>query len=117
MHSRAAEWVAGELISQVRDWHAHMFGVDGTLLSLMTDPVGHGSAQLLSAVVYGIGRSRTSMWSLGRMEWLALELVAEARNLLLGRLGNEADELWSVPEKKLQWSRNGVDLSIAFFPV
>ena len=116
MHSRAAEWLERELMTQVRDWHAHTFGMDGTLLSLMTEPIGNGSAQLFSAVVYGIGCRHVSMWSLGRMEWLALELVAEARQVLLGRMGNEDDALWSVLEQKLQRPRSVVDLSIAFAP-
>ena len=116
MHSRAAEWLERELMPQVRDWHAHTFGMDGTLLSLMTEPIGNSSAQLFSAVVYGIGCPRVSMWSLGRMEWLAVELVAEARQVLLGRMGNEDDALWSVLEQKFQRPRSVVDLSIAFAP-
>ena len=79
MFSRAAEWFEREFMPEIRDWHAHTFGMDGTLLSLMCEPIVNGGAQLLSAVVYGIGRSPVSMWTLGRMEWLALELVTEAR--------------------------------------
>ena len=82
----------------------------------MTEPIGNSSAQLLSAVVYGIRCPRVSMWSLGRMEWLALELVTEARQVLLGRMSNEDDALWSVLEQKLQRPRSVVDLSIAFAP-
>ena len=77
----ARDWFEGEFISQVRSWHAQMFGVQGTLLSLMTDPRENGSAQLFSAVVSGLGTRKVSMWSLGRMEWLAVELVVEAQEV------------------------------------
>ena len=81
---------------QVREWHEHTFGMDGTLLSLMTEPNVNKSAQLFSAVVYGIGKRTSSMFSLGRMEWLALELVAEARQVFLDRMGDENDALWTT---------------------
>ena len=76
LHQRAAEWFEQEWMPQVRIWHAHAFGMDGTLLSLMIEPIDSNGADLISAVVYGVGSSSVSMFSLGRMEWLALELVA-----------------------------------------
>ena len=84
----------------------------------MTEPNVNKSAQLFSAVVYGIGKRKSSMFSLGRMEWLALELVAEARQVLLARMGNENDALWSVLEETLEKSRRDIDIdiSIAFAP-
>ena len=82
----------------------------------MTDPVGHGTAQLFSAVVYGLGCPDVSMWSMGRMEWLAFELVSQARQVLLSRRHIRDDELWSVVEEKLQSPRSNVNLSIAFAP-
>ena len=50
------------------------------------------------------------------MEWLALELVAEARRILILRPNIQGDLFWSVIEQKLQRPRSGVDLSIAFAP-
>ena len=116
LHSRAAEWFERALMSQVRDSHARLFGIDGTLLSLMADPVCLGTAELVSAVVNGISREPVSMWSLGRMERLAFELVTEARQLLLDRMGHPGDSFWSTLEQKLQRPRSVVDLSIAFAP-
>ena len=81
MCDAAATWFEEELMPSVRVWHARMFAMDGTLLSLMTKPSGNGSAQLLSAVVYGLGSRRASMWSLGRMAWLALEAVSKRCSL------------------------------------
>ena len=46
MHSGAAKWLEREFMPQVREWHAHTFGLDGTLLSLMTEPIVNKSAQL-----------------------------------------------------------------------
>jgi len=116
MREKAAEWFEQEFMPQVREWHEHTFGMDGTLLSLMTEPIVNKSAQLFSAVVYGIGKRKSSMFSLGRMEWLALELVAEARQVLLNRMGNKNDTLWSDLEKTLDKPRKDIDLSIAFAP-
>ena len=50
------------------------------------------------------------------MEWLALELVAEARQVLLHRKNNIDDGLWRVLEEELKEPRSDVDLSIAFAP-
>ena len=118
MREKAATWFEQEFMPQVREWHAHTFGMDGTLLSLMTEPIVNKSAQLFSAVVYGIGKRTSSMFSLGRMEWLALELVAEARQVLLDPEGDENDALWSVLEETLEKSRRDIDIdiSIAFAP-
>ena len=115
-HPHAATWLEQEFMPQVREWHAHTFGMDVTLLSLMTEPIVNKSAQLFSAVVYGIGKRKSSMFSLGRMEWLALELVAEARQVLLDPEGDENDALWSVLEETLEKSRKDIDISIAFAP-
>ena len=114
MHPDATKWLERVIMPEIREWHARTFGLDGTLLSLMTEPNVNKNAQLFSAVVYGIDSE--SMWSLGRMEWLALELVTEARQVLLDRMGNENDALWSVLEQTLQKSRSAIDLSIAFAP-
>ena len=116
MHPDATKWLERVIMPEIREWHARTFGLDGTLLSLMTEPNVNKNAQLFSAVVYGIGRRSVSMWSLGRMEWLALELVTEARQVLLDRMGNENDALWSVLEKTLEKPRLDIDLSIAFAP-
>ena len=51
--------------------------------------IGKESTQLVSAVVYGLGSRVASMWNLGRMELLVLELVIEARHVLLERLCND----------------------------
>ena len=50
------------------------------------------------------------------MEWLALELVAEARQVLLGRRGTDDDALWSVLDQEFQRRWAVVDLSVAFAP-
>ena len=116
MHRVAAQWFEEFLMPEVCQWHARRFGMDGSLLSLMTEPIGNGSAQLFSAVVYGISYARVSMYGLGRMEWLALELVTEARQVLLARMSNASDALWRVIEQKLQRCRSDMELSIAFAP-
>ena len=82
----------------------------------MTEPKSNRSAQLFSAVVYGMGCRRKSMWTLGRMEWLALELVAEARKLLRDSTKITNDQLWIVLEQELHGSRSDIDISIAFAP-
>ena len=116
MSPGAAQWFYRVFMFEVQDWHAHMFGMDGTLFSLMCEPIVNGGAQLLSAVVHGIGRSPVSMWTLGRMEWLALELVTEARQVLWDRMGNTDDALWKAIDEKLKRPREKVELSIGFAP-
>ena len=50
----------------------------------MNEPLRQGSAQLFSAMAYGLGEKNASITStLGRFEWLAFELVAECREILL----------------------------------
>ena len=68
---------------QVSQWHRRNFGRDGSLLSLMTEPIGSDNTQLFSAVVRGIGCKHVTMFALGRMEWLAMQLVDEARQVLV----------------------------------
>ena len=100
-------------MSFVRVWHGRMKAMDGALLSLMINPIGNESTQLVSAVVYGLGSRRASMWSLGRMEWLALELVIEARHVLLERLGNDDCALWSMLDDQFKCLRRNLHLSFA----
>ena len=82
--------------------HIELFGYDGTLLSFMTEPVVQGTAELFFAVVHGVGRRGVSMWSCGRMEYLAFELVVEARHLLLNPENEECAALWEVLNNKFQ---------------
>ena len=46
IHSKAAEWFQLKFMPQICEWHEEKFGLDGTLLSLMTEPIENGSAQL-----------------------------------------------------------------------
>ena len=101
---------------RVRAWHGRMRAIDGALLSLMNQPLGNENTQLVSAVVYGLGSRRGSKWSLGRMEWLALELVLEARHVLLERWGDADCALWSVLDEQFKCSRRDLHLSFAFAP-
>ena len=103
---KAATWFENEWMPLVRVWHGRMKAMDGALLSLMINPIGNESTQLVSAVVYGLGSRRGSMWSLGRMEWLALELVIEARHVLLERWGNDDCALWSMLYDQFKCSRS-----------
>ena len=83
MHEKKAEWFAQHFMHQVHKWYTRTFGMNGPLLSLMTEPMGSKTQQLFSAVVYGMGSRPVKMFSLGRMECLAFELVVEARQVLL----------------------------------
>ena len=47
------------------------------------------------------------------MEWLALELVIEARHVLLERLGNDDCALWSMLDDQFKCSRRNLHLSFA----
>ena len=117
MQRGEADWFEHTFMLAVRVWHARMFGMEGTLLSLRTEPIGNGSAQLFSALVYGIGCQRVPcMWTLGRMEWLALELVVEASLVLLGGMNDGDDAFWRVIEQKLQRQRSDIDLKYCLCP-
>ena len=54
--------------------------------------------------------------TVGRMEWLALELVMEARHVLLERWGNADCALWSMLDDQFKCSRRDLHLSFAFSP-
>ena len=111
------EWFVTEFIPAVRAWQARFFGVSGTLVSLMTRPISDDNAEVCSAVVYGMGHGRGSMRVLGRMEWLAFELVAEARDLLQRRRYNLHDSYWKVLDERLKAPiRDSVHFSIAIAP-
>ena len=81
----------------------------------MTRPIVNGSAYLFSAVVYNSWR-RPSMWSAGRMEWLALELVIQALRVLQGPKSTENDTLWTTIEGKLGTNRARISLSYVIAP-
>ena len=114
IHQDDAQWFEEVFMLEVCQWHSRRFGMDGSLLSLITAPISNGSAQFFSAVVYRIPSRGMCMYSLGRMEWLALELVTEARQTLLTRKSLASDQLWEVIERKLQCCRFDTELSIAF---
>ena len=88
---------------------------DGALLSFV-GPVNNESDQLVSAVVYGLSSERRGLWALGRMEWLAFELVIEARQVLLERIDDEDCTLWTLLDDKFKCPRASIDLSVAFAP-
>ena len=50
------------------------------------------------------------------MEWLAFELIIEARRVLLGRRRNADDILWKTIEEKLGNNRADIDVSYAIAP-
>ena len=56
------------------------------------------------------------MRNIGRMEWLAFELVIEARRLLLERHGNADDTLWKTIEQKVGIDRAEICVGIAIAP-
>ena len=89
--------------------------MDDALLSFV-NPVNNESDQLVSAVVYGLSSERRGLWALGRMEWLAFELVIEARQVLLDRIDNEDCTLWTLLDDKFKCPRASIDLSVAFAP-
>ena len=111
------DWFDAEVMPKVRGWHARTFGMEGSLLSLMSKPKTNKTAQLFSALVYGMGFKSKSMWTFGRMEWLALELVAEARELLRETTSSSTNEhLWSILARELDRERSDIEISIAFAP-
>ena len=116
MSSATADWFENSFMDEVSRTHAHRFGMDGSLLSLMTESIGNESAELFSTVVYGIGCDCVSMYSLGRVEWLSLELVTEALKLLQSRKDEANDKFWNVIEQKFHCKRSEINLSIAFAP-
>ena len=73
------------------------------------------TAYLFATVAYS-SRRRPSMWSAGRMEWLALELVIQARRVLQGPKSKENDTLWKTIEGKLGNNRATIGLSYAIAP-
>ena len=80
-------------------------------------PNGTDTARLFSAVVHCDDTHRGgNMWRLGRMEWLAYELVMQARSRLLLRQRHPDDALWTALEKKLGVSRADISLVVAIAP-
>ena len=108
-------WLDKYLLSAWHNWQNGKYGTDGTLLSLMTKSMAEGSAYLYSAVCHDSG-CPTSMWSAGRMEWLALELILQARLLLQDPLRRENEDAWKTIEEKLGCHRESVHLSFAIAP-
>ena len=109
-------WFQSQFMAQVSEWHRHNYGRIGSLLSLMTEPIGSDSTQLFSAVVRGIGCKNVSMFALGRMEWLAMELVVAARQVLMSVRDDENDKFWKAIEQYLDRKRSALLLTIAFAP-
>ena len=56
------------------------------------------------------------MWRLGRMEWLAFQLVVEARRALRDRQNKKGDTLWKNMEQKNVRSPTEIELGIAITP-
>ena len=108
-------WFANTFMPYVDRWHERMTLTDGALLSFV-GPVSNDNNQLFSAVVYGLSSQRRSHWALGRMEWLAFELVIEARRVLLDRIDDKSCPLWTQLDNKFMCPRTSIDLSVAFAP-
>ena len=116
MRKYTAAWFETYFMPEVSQTQARRFGMDGTLLSLMTEPIGNESAELFSAVVYGLGCACVSIHNLGRMEMLALELVTEAQKMLQMRREDANDKFWRIIEQKFNKHRTEIDISVAFAP-
>ena len=58
-------------------------GVPGYLVSFLPTPVSQGNGTyIFSAALFGFESPRATMWTLGRMELLALQMVHEVRSTL-----------------------------------
>ena len=67
-YTETATWFDTEFVDEVRDRLDRKFGMYGTVLGLLSEPMGKSGAQLFSAVVHEIGvEVPVSMWTLGRM--------------------------------------------------
>ena len=92
-----------------------LYRISGRNTGGQSDELGEGLR--LHRTDYGIGlEAPVTMWSLGRMEWLVVELVLEARDVLRKRRHDEDDPFWRVLEAKLHLPRSQIQLSMAFGP-
>ncbi len=89
---------------------------DGFLFSLLPSPIyEEENTRLFSAIVHGLGRPR---WkdceaALGRMEFLALEVVFRLRSALLS---NKAATEWRSIEDEIECDRERCTLSVVWAP-
>ena len=123
-HSRMAfkisydwwSWFWGIFRECVQSWHTRSLEYKGTLISLMTEPMCDSNTQLFSALITGIEDKEVSMYSLARMEWLAMEFVFEARELLYDYKWTKTLTPWSALERHFGCTREQIHLDVAFAP-
>ena len=92
-------------------------GVPGYLVSFLPTPVSQGNGTyIFSAALFGFESPRATMWTLGRMELLALQLVNEVRTTLDTRKDDEDNATRKLIENYMGALKTDVSLDIMIAP-
>ena len=103
------DWVFKQFLPAVREWHECNFGNDGTLLSLLTRPISKSdTTEVFSAVVHGR--------HLSRMEWVSLDLVYAALNVLDKHRQDECSYWETLKDKFALSSRSDLWFRVGIAP-
>ena len=98
-----------QFLPAVREWHECNFGNDGTLLSLLTRPISKSdTTEVFSAVVHGR--------PLSRMEWVSLDLVYAALNVLDKHRQDECSYWETLKDKFALSSRSDLWFRVGIAP-
>ena len=77
----AQHWLFETWMPQVWESQHRFRHYDGNIIHVIPKGIQSKTALLFSVLVSGIGKSNTSMWALGRLEWLAMELMVHAKHV------------------------------------
>jgi hypothetical protein len=113
-------WFSSTFMPQVHSIQNKYRHLDGNVINIISTGLRSSSAFLFSVLVSGIGgtgEDRTSMWAMGRLEWLALELMFDAKHLLDSTPDDpEIRGLWDILERTIGCNRPNIEVDIIWTP-
>jgi hypothetical protein len=113
----AKNWFSRTFMHQVHSIQNKYRHLDGNVINIISRGLRSSSALLFSVLVSGIGEDRTSMWAMGRLEWLALELMFDAKHLLDSTPDDpEIRGLWDILERTFGCNRPNIEVDIIWTP-
>ena len=110
-------WFYSDFLRRVDSIHEQYRQEEGYLYNIIARPVSRTEdVAVFTAAVEGLGSQHWSEYGMGRMEWLALEVVTNARKILEeSRDGVHATE-WCALEDLLRCKRDCITLDILWAP-
>ena len=116
---RFAKWVRHVLLPCYMTTQAQRVGIDGYLSSFLPAPVSVSNGGLTivySACILGLQKPQPSMWSMGRMELLAMQVVFAMQEMLEAHKWDTSSEWWSSIENIAKAHRDRIVLAMVVAP-